>query len=54
MSSATAILTSLSDLTNNKALERYDPNICKDIHIKLDKESREQGLSYQERFEMVI
>ena len=53
MSSASAILTALSDLTNNPKLEHYDPNICKDIHIKLDKEAREQGLSYQERFDMV-
>ncbi|CAF4216811.1 unnamed protein product [Rotaria socialis] len=52
MSSATAILTSLSDLTNKPQLEHYDPNICRDIHIKLDKEAREQGLTYQERFEM--
>jgi hypothetical protein len=54
MSSASAILTSLSDLTNNPKLEHYDPHLCKDIHIKLDKEAREQGLSYQERFDMVI
>ncbi len=53
MSSATAILTALSDLTNNPKLERYDPHLCKDIHIKLDKEAREQGLSYEERFDMV-
>ena len=53
MSSASAILTALSDLTNNPKLEHYDPHICKDIHIKLDKEAREQGLSYQERFDMV-
>ena len=54
MSSASAILTALSDLTNNPKLERYDPHVCKDIHIKLDKDAREQGLSYEERFEMVI
>jgi hypothetical protein len=54
MSSASAILTALSDLTNNPKLEHYDPHLCKDIHIKLDKEAREQGLSYQERFDMVI
>jgi hypothetical protein len=54
MSSASAILTALSDLTNNPKLEHYDPHLCKDIHIKLDKEAREQGLSYEERFEMVI
>lgn len=53
MSSASAILTALGDLTNNPKLERYDPHLCKDIHIKLDKEAREQGLSYDERFEMV-
>jgi hypothetical protein len=53
MSSASAILTALSDLTNNPKLEHYDPHLCKDIHIKLDKEAREQGLSYEERFEMV-
>jgi hypothetical protein len=53
MSSATAILTSLSDLTNNPKLDHYDPHLCKDIHIKLDKEARDQGLSYEERFEMV-
>ena len=54
MSSASAILTALSDLTNNPKLEHYDPHLCKDIHIKLDKEAREQGLGYEERFEMVI
>ena len=54
MSSASAILTALSDLTNNPKLDQYDPHLCKDIHIKLDKEAREQGLSYEERFEMVI
>jgi hypothetical protein len=54
MSSASAILTALSDLTNNPKLEHYDPHLCKDIHIKLDKEAREQGLSYQERFDMVL
>lgn len=53
MSSASAILTALSDLTHNPKLEHYDPHICKDIHIKLDKEAREQGLSYEERFDMV-
>lgn len=53
MSSASAILTALSDLTNNPKLEKYDPHVCKDIHIKLDKEAREQGLSYDERYEMV-
>jgi hypothetical protein len=53
MSSASAILTALSDLTNNPKLEHYDPHLCKDIHIKLDKEAREQGLSYEERFQMV-
>ena len=53
MSSASAILTSLSDLTNNPKLDHYDPHLCKDIHIKLDKEARDQGLSYEERFEMV-
>jgi hypothetical protein len=53
MSSASAILTALSDLTNNPKLEHYDPNLCRDIHIKLDKEAREQGLSYDERFDMV-
>ncbi|CAF0743817.1 unnamed protein product [Rotaria sp. Silwood1] len=52
MSSASAILTSLSDLTNNPKLEQYDPHLCKDIHIKLDKEARDQGLSFQERYEM--
>lgn len=52
MSSASAILTALSDLTNNPKLEHYDPHLCRDIHIKLDKEAREQGLSYEERFEM--
>jgi hypothetical protein len=54
MSSASAILTALSDLTNNPKLEHYDPHLCKDIHIKLDKEAREQGLSYEERFQMVL
>jgi hypothetical protein len=54
MSSASAILTALSDLTNNPKLEHYDPHLCKDIHIKLDKEARDQGLSYEERFEMVL
>lgn len=53
MSSASAILTALSDLTNNPKLERYDPHLCRDIHIKLDKEALEQGLSYEDRFEMV-
>ncbi len=53
MSSVSAILTSLSDLTNNPKLEHYDPHLCQDIHIKLDKEARDQGLSYEERFEMV-
>lgn len=53
MSSASAILTALSDLTNNPKLEKYDPHVCKDIHIKLDKEARDQGLSFEERFEMV-
>ena len=53
MSSPSAILTALSDLTNNPKLEHYDPHLCRDIHIKLDKEAREQGLSYDERFEMV-
>ena len=53
MSSASAILTALSDLTNNPKLERYDPDLCRDIHFKLDKDAKDQGMDYQERFEMV-
>lgn len=48
-----SIFTSLSEVTDNPKLARYDPHLCKDIHIQLDKEAREQGLSYEERFEMV-
>ena len=50
---SSSILTSLSDLTKNLKLNHYDPHLCKDIHIKLDQTAREQGLSYEERFEMV-
>lgn len=50
---SSSILTSLSDLTKNPKLNYYDPHLCKDIHIKLDQAAREQGLSYEERFEMV-
>ncbi len=53
MTSASSIITALSDLTNNPKLDHYDTHLCKDIHITLDKEAREQGLSYEERFEIV-
>lgn len=54
MSSAVAILTTLSEVSNDPKSEHYDPHVCKSIHIQLDKEAREAGLSYQERFDMVI
>jgi len=53
MATSSSILTSLSDLNNNPKLNSYDPHLCKDIHIKLDQEAREEGLSYEERFKMV-
>ena len=53
MSVSSSILTSLSDLTSNPKLNYYDPHLCKDIHIKLDQTAREEGLSYEERFELV-
>ncbi|UJR14003.1 hypothetical protein I4U23_001003 [Adineta vaga] len=52
MSFSPKIFTSLSELTENPKLNRYDPHLCKDIHIQLDREARKQGLSYEERFEM--
>lgn len=48
-----SVLTPLVDLTKNSKLNHYDPHLCKDIHIRLDREVREQQLSYDERFEMV-
>ena len=55
MSSAanSKIFTSLLELENNPKLNQYDPHLCRDIHIKLDQEARAEGLSYEERFEMV-
>jgi hypothetical protein len=53
MSSPSCILTPLSDLIDNPKLAKYDHHLCRDIHIQLDKEARKQGLSYEERFEMV-
>lgn len=53
MSSAVAILSTLSDLKNNSKHDKYDPQTCKTIHNKLDQEAREQGLSYEERFQIV-
>lgn len=53
MSSALSILSSLSDLKDNPKFEHYDPHVCRDIHIKLDQDAREKGLSYEERFDAV-
>jgi hypothetical protein len=53
MATPPSILTYLSDINSNPKLNHYNPHLCKDIHIKLDQEAREEGLSYEERFEMV-
>jgi len=53
MSSALSIVTSLSDFVNNPKFDRYDPDVCKSIHVKLDQETKDKGLSYDERFDAV-
>lgn len=53
MSSALSIVTSLSDYVNNPKFDRYDPAVCKSIHVKLDQETKDKGLSYDERFDAV-
>ncbi|CAF0767441.1 unnamed protein product [Didymodactylos carnosus] len=52
MSSASALITSLEDIAKNPKLDHYDEQLCKEIHQKLDKEAKEQDMSYTERFEM--
>jgi hypothetical protein len=53
MAISPSVLTSLSDINSNPKLNYDDPHLCKNIHIKLDQEAREEGLGYEERFEMV-
>lgn len=53
MSSPTSILTTLSDFTDKNKHEHYDSNTCKNIQTKLDEEIKSQGLSYEERFQLV-
>jgi hypothetical protein len=49
MSSAQVVVNALKDVVNRKDLDRYDENLCADIHQRLDSKLRESNMTVGER-----
>jgi hypothetical protein len=47
--SAEIVVSALKDLTNRKDLDKYDENLCLDIHKRLDAKIKENNMSVTEK-----
>jgi hypothetical protein len=47
--SAEIVVSALKDLSNRKDLDRYDENLCVDIHKRLDSKLKEKNMSVAEK-----
>ena len=50
---ADLLISTLGQIKNDERFNRYDPELCSDVHARLDKELKENGYGIKEKTEFV-